>query len=63
MSGMTLGGMIEADRRLRGYEAFVRSEKKRLKDEATWKKWENLIQEEKAIEKAEQVKASAQTES
>ncbi|MCJ1318370.1 hypothetical protein MMC15_003698 [Xylographa vitiligo] len=28
MSGMTLGGMVEADRRLRGYEAVVRRRKR-----------------------------------
>ena len=59
---MTLGGMIEADRRLRGYEAYIRSEKKRLKDEATWKKWENLVQEEKALDRVEQTKTSGQAE-
>ena len=31
MSGMTLGGMVEADRRLRAYEGLVRREKKRAR--------------------------------
>lgn len=45
-SGMTLGGMIGADRRLREYELRSRREKKRTQDEAVWKRWEGLIEEE-----------------
>ncbi|KAL8969297.1 MAG: hypothetical protein Q9183_002064, partial [Haloplaca sp. 2 TL-2023] len=49
LSGMTLGGWIEADRRLRSYEfrALNARRKERLKeDEKVWKKWERLIEEE-----------------
>lgn len=45
-SGMTLGGMIGADRQLRDYEFRSRREKKRRQDEAVWKRWEGLIEEE-----------------
>lgn len=53
MSGMTFGGWLEADRRLRAHEFRVRREKKRLADEAVWKGWERMIENEerKAAEK------------
>ncbi|KAL8870679.1 MAG: hypothetical protein Q9174_003334 [Haloplaca sp. 1 TL-2023] len=54
MSGMTLGGWIEADRRLRSYEfrALNARRKEKLKeDEKVWKKWERLIEEEENKEK------------
>ena len=44
---MTLGGMIEADRRLRGYEINVRRENRRRVDEAVWKRWEEMLEEER----------------
>lgn len=50
MSGMTLGGMLEADRRVRDYEFVVRAAKKRKADEAVWKRWEGLVSEERAVE-------------
>lgn len=50
MSGMTLGGMLGADRRVRDYEFAVRAAKKRKADEAVWKRWEGLVGEERGIE-------------
>ena len=47
MSGMTLGGMIEADRRIREYEFMMRRMKKQRADEDVWKKWEGLVEEER----------------
>ena len=41
---MTFGGWLEADRRLRAYEFAARREKKRLTDEATWKRWESMVE-------------------
>ncbi|MCJ1247264.1 hypothetical protein MMC30_004478 [Trapelia coarctata] len=46
MSGMTLGGWIEADRRLRWYEQDMRRRKVMGRDEKVWKKWEGLVEEE-----------------
>ena len=51
MSGMTLGGMIEADRRVREYERLVRRRRKeergREVGEGVWRRWEGLVGEEK----------------
>ncbi|MCJ1457896.1 hypothetical protein MMC28_008265 [Mycoblastus sanguinarius] len=44
LSGMTFGGMIEADRRLRAFEFLARRERKRKNDEAVWRKWEGMIE-------------------
>lgn len=49
MSGMTLGGMLGADRRVRDYEFVVRAAKKRRADEAVWKRWEGLVTEERGV--------------
>ena len=46
MSGMMLGGWLEADRRVRTYEFAARRERKRLSDEAVWRHWESMMQEE-----------------
>ncbi len=46
ISGMTLGGMIEADRRIRSYELRVRREKRRKADEEVWRHWGGLVEEE-----------------
>ncbi|KAL8693660.1 MAG: hypothetical protein Q9218_001570 [Villophora microphyllina] len=49
LSGMTLGGWIEADRRLRSYEFRALSQRRREKlreDERVWQKWERLVEEE-----------------
>ena len=40
---MTLGGMIEADRRIREYEFMMRRAKKLKADADVWKKWESLV--------------------
>ncbi|KAK0728223.1 hypothetical protein B0T26DRAFT_635965 [Lasiosphaeria miniovina] len=40
MSGMVLGSMIEADSRLREYEAAMRMRRRILRDEAMWKSFE-----------------------
>ncbi|MCJ1292981.1 hypothetical protein MMC34_004534 [Xylographa carneopallida] len=48
MSGMTLGGMVEADRRLREYEALVRRRRRVERDEAVWRRYETLLEEEEA---------------
>ncbi|KAH8908871.1 hypothetical protein BR93DRAFT_976970 [Coniochaeta sp. PMI_546] len=40
MSGMVFGGMIEADHRLREYEARVRMQKRIQRDRAMWQKFE-----------------------
>ncbi len=45
LSGMTLGGWIEADRRLRGYEFWRLMEQRRARDEAVWREWERRIDE------------------
>ena len=46
LSGMTFGGWIEADRRLRAYEFYARRERKRQNDEAVWKHWEGMIEQQ-----------------
>ncbi len=40
MSGMTVGSMIEADRRLREYEGTVRREKRLARDAGVWDRYE-----------------------
>lgn len=40
MSGMTLGSMIEADRRLREHEVGVRQARKIQRDAAVWRRYE-----------------------
>ncbi|KAL8680585.1 MAG: hypothetical protein Q9186_003227 [Xanthomendoza sp. 1 TL-2023] len=48
MSGMTLGGWIEADRRFRAWEGMRVREKRRERalerDEGVWKEWERLVE-------------------
>lgn len=50
LSGMTFGGWIEADRRLRAYEFYSRREKKRQNDEAVWKRWEGMLEQQERRE-------------
>ena len=57
LSGMTFGGWIEADRRLRAYEFQARRERKRRNDEAVWKRWEGMIEQQ---ERREQVQEQEQ---
>jgi hypothetical protein len=40
MSGMILGGMIEADHRLRDYEAQMRVRRRYMRDQAVWQRFE-----------------------
>ena len=40
MSGMVLGGMIEADWRLRQYEYQMRSQRRWAKEKAKWDRYE-----------------------
>ncbi|TID16070.1 hypothetical protein E6O75_ATG09128 [Venturia nashicola] len=40
MSAMTLGGMVEADRRLRYHEAFMRHNNRLKRDAAVWRAYE-----------------------
>jgi len=40
MSGMTLGSMIEADRRLRAHEVTVRRQNKVARDAEVWRRYE-----------------------
>ncbi|MCJ1483475.1 hypothetical protein MMC06_003642 [Schaereria dolodes] len=46
MSGMTVGSMIEADRRLRAYEITVRAQKRMKRDEGAWKAFEEGFEKE-----------------
>ena len=46
MSSMTFGGWLEADRRLRAYEFYARQERKRQVDEAVWKQWEGMVEDQ-----------------
>lgn len=41
MSGMTIGSMIEADRRLRDYETRARRMRKLRRDQAVWRAYED----------------------
>ncbi|KAI4197688.1 MAG: hypothetical protein LQ350_005757 [Teloschistes chrysophthalmus] len=52
LSGMTLGGWIEADRRLRRYEWEVLTRRRRERwgeDERVWARWERLVEEEGGV--------------
>lgn len=40
MSGMVLGSMIEADSRLRAYEARMRVQRRLQREQAYWEKFE-----------------------
>jgi hypothetical protein len=40
MSGMVLGSMIEADSRLRQYEARMRVQRRAARDQAYWERFE-----------------------
>ncbi|PMD43293.1 hypothetical protein L207DRAFT_509806 [Hyaloscypha variabilis F] len=40
MSGMILGSCLEADHRIRQYEAKVRMEKRMVRDRAAWEQYE-----------------------
>ena len=53
---MTLGGMLEADRRLRLYEERTRLNRRMKNDDEVWKKWEGLLKEEQRLQKMQQSK-------
>ena len=40
MAGMTVGSMLEADKRLREFEARIRVQKKLARDRAVWESYE-----------------------
>lgn len=46
MSGMTLGGMVEADRRLRTYELRMMRERRIARDREAWQSYEDGFEEE-----------------
>ncbi|KAF2087590.1 hypothetical protein K490DRAFT_65421 [Saccharata proteae CBS 121410] len=46
MSGMILGSMVEADRRLVAHEQFVRRQKRLVRDTAVWRRFEEDYEEE-----------------
>lgn len=48
MSGMVVGSMIEADRRLRLYEAQIRLQKRQRIDRAAWENYEREFEEANA---------------
>ena len=50
MSGMTFGGWLEADRRVRAYEFELRRQRKRLADEAVWRHWEGMVEDQERKE-------------
>ena len=43
---MTLGGWIEADRRLRAYEFRAQRERRVKREEEVWREWERMVKEE-----------------
>ncbi|KAI9687478.1 MAG: hypothetical protein M1822_002088 [Bathelium mastoideum] len=45
MSGMTIGSMIEADKRLRAYEVQVRRQHKMARDAEVWRQYEEEFEE------------------
>lgn len=55
---MTVGGWIEADRRLRAYEMATRRERKRLDDEAVWNQWESMVAQQERKKQRENAESS-----
>ncbi|KAL3427018.1 imidazoleglycerol-phosphate dehydratase [Phlyctema vagabunda] len=45
MSGMVMGAMLEADHRLREYEAKVRMHKRMVRDRAVWESYEKEFEQ------------------
>ncbi|KAH7321787.1 hypothetical protein BKA65DRAFT_513022 [Rhexocercosporidium sp. MPI-PUGE-AT-0058] len=52
MSGMILGACLEADHRVREYEAKVRMQKRLLRDRAVWESYEKEFEDEAPAKKA-----------
>lgn len=48
MSGMAVGSMIEADRRMLAYERKIRAEKRIARDAEVWKRYEMDFEESAA---------------
>ncbi|KAH8600930.1 hypothetical protein B0O99DRAFT_681788 [Bisporella sp. PMI_857] len=46
MSGMIMGACLEADHRIREYEAKVRMQKRLMRDRAVWERYEQEFAEE-----------------
>ncbi|KAG4419444.1 hypothetical protein IFR04_007401 [Cadophora malorum] len=46
MSGMILGACLEADHRVREYEAKVRMQRRMLRDRAVWESYEKEFEDE-----------------
>ncbi|EMC96894.1 hypothetical protein BAUCODRAFT_23319 [Baudoinia panamericana UAMH 10762] len=51
MSGMTIGSMIEADKRLRAHERLVRREKTIARDAEVWRRYEEDYLDKAATER------------
>jgi hypothetical protein len=56
MSGMIVGGCLEADKRLREYEARVRVRKRLGMDKAAWDQYESEFEQMRAREAAQEGK-------
>ena len=50
ISIMSLGGFLEADRRLRNFEDRTRLMRRAATDDKVWRKWEGLVEEERRLE-------------
>lgn len=48
LSGMVLGGYMEADRSVRRFEERIRLQKRAEKDHAIWRQWEQSLDDEAA---------------
>ena len=44
LSGMVLGGYLEADHRVRLFERRVRLQKRAERDHAVWQQWQGLVE-------------------
>ncbi|KAL2068092.1 hypothetical protein VTL71DRAFT_16190 [Oculimacula yallundae] len=51
MSGMILGACLEADSRVREYEAKIRMERRMLRDRAVWESYEKEFEDEVPVKK------------
>lgn len=48
MSAMIMGGMLEADNRMRMYEQRIRLQNRRLREQAKWERYEQEFLEQKS---------------
>lgn len=51
--GMIMGSCLEADHRIREYEARVRMQKRVLRDRAVWEKYEQEYEQESGSKKSQ----------